>query len=90
MVVTLVVLAVFNPFTNPRYMFLGADLAILASWVPVRRRSLIGLADACTHLHLLRAAVDQGGLQPEAFSREASKDTKDYLVSTEFDAFNSR
>ncbi len=86
-VLSLLILLVFNPFTNPRFMFLGADLAIASSWLPIRRRSLIVMAVLAPIFIFFMLPLTKVIFNKDALSKVASKDTKDYLVSTEFDAF---
>ena len=85
--ITLMVFVVFNPFSNPRYIFLSADLAILGSWLPLRRYAMIGLVILGPVLIFLVLPLTKVMFNSDAFSREATRNTKDYLVSTEFDAF---
>lgn len=87
LLMTLLVLLVFNPLANARFVFLSAYLAVLGSWINVPKRAMIGLAVAGPLLLFFVLPLTKVMFNTEALSREASRNTKDYLVSTEFDAF---
>ena len=85
--ITLMVFVVFNPFSNPRYIFLSAYLAVLGSWLPLRRYAMAALVVLGPILIFVVLPLTKVMFNSDALSREATRNTKDYLVSTEFDAF---